>query len=120
VKTIIKLVIAGLLLNACARGAQAAWQYYELKDATQQTLIFGGDVTMRELHEQIMRRAAELEVPLPEQGLEITRDGARTMAKAAYTRPVELVPSYHYPFNFTFSVDALSVKPTRAEDLITP
>ena len=117
-KTIIKLVIAGIIINACARAGQAAWQYYQLKDATQQTLIFGADATMRQLHDQIMRRAGELEVPLPEQNLEITRDGARTMARAAYTQPVELFPNYHYPFQFTFSVDALSVKPTKAEDLV--
>lgn len=119
-KTIIKLVIAGIILNACARGGQAAWQYYQLKDAAQQTLIFGADATMRQLHDQIMRRAAEFEVPLPGEGLEIERDGQRTLAKAAYTQQVELFPRYFYPFTFSFSVDALSVKPTKAEDLVVP
>ena len=117
-KTIIKLVIAAIVLNACARAGQAAWQYYQLKDAAQQTVIFGADATMRQIHDQIMRRAAELEVPLPAEGLEITRDGPRTVARAAYTQQVELFPRYQYPFKFTFSVDALSVKPTKAEDLI--
>jgi hypothetical protein len=120
VKTIIKLVIAGIILNACARGGQAAWQYYQLKDQAQQTLIFGADATMRQIHDQIMRRAAELDVPLPSEGLEITRDGSRTMARAAYTQPVELFPRYRYPFKFSFNVDALSVKPTKAEDLVAP
>ena len=119
-KTIIKLVIAGIILNACARGGQAAWQYYQLKDAAQQTLIFGADATMRDLHAQILRRASEFEVPLPSEGLEITRDGPRTMAKAAYTQRVELFPRYFYPFKFSFSIDALSVKPTKAEDLVAP
>ena len=117
-KTIIKLLIAAIILNACARAGQAAWQYYQLKDAAQQTLIFGGDATMRELHDQILRRAIEFEVPLAGENLDITRDGPRTLARAAYTQQVEVFPTYRYPFRFSFSVDALSVKPTKAEDLL--
>jgi hypothetical protein len=108
-KTILKLLLAAAVLNACARGAAAAWTYYQFKDATEQTILFGGDATVEVLHEQILRRAAELEVPVDPQRVEVTRDGARTLARASYTQAVEVFPSYEYPFEFEFNVQALSI-----------
>ena len=112
-KLIIKLVIAGIILNACARAGQAAWKYYQLKDVAQQTLIFGANATIMQLHQEILQRAVSLDVPLAPESLEVTRDGARTAAKASYTELVELFPNYRYPFKFNFEVDGLAVMPTR-------
>jgi hypothetical protein len=114
VKFIIKLVIAAVIINACARAGQAAWTYYQLKDVAQQTLIFGATATPTQLHEEILRRAVALEVPLTGENLQVTRNGARTAATASYTQPVELFPNYRYPFKFSFEVDGLAVM-TRPE-----
>ena len=108
-KLIIKLVIAGVILNAAARAGMAAWDYYQLKDVAQQTLIFGANATPMQLHEEILRRAAGLEIPLATENLEVTRVGSRTSAKASYTQQVELFPNYYHPFNFSFEVDGLAV-----------
>ena len=112
VKLLIKLVIAGVILNASARAGQAAWKYYQLKDVAQQTLIFGANATPMQLHQEILQRALSLNVPLAPESLEVTRDGARTAAKASYTELVELFPNYRYPFKFAFEVDGLAVMPT--------
>ena len=103
-KTILKLLLVAAVLNACVRGASAAWTYYQFKDTTEQTLLFGGDAAVDTLKEQIMRRAAELEVPIDPQQLEVTRDGPRTAARASYTQPVEIFPGFQYPFTFEFNV----------------
>src|SRR5688572_19610150 len=110
-RTIAKLLVVVAILNATARAAMAAWTYYQFKDAAQQTLIFGASATTEQLHELILRRAVELELPVEPQNLEVTRDGPRTRARASYTQPVELFPRYSYPFDFTFAVDALAVNP---------
>ena len=116
-KTLIKLIVAGLVLNACARGAQAAWDYYQLKDAAQQTVVFGAGTSIDQLREEIMRRAAALQIPLTAENLEVTRNGPRTAARASYTQSVELFPRYSYPFTFEFEVDALAVTPSRPDEL---
>ena len=116
-KTLLKLIVAGFVLNACARGAQAAWDYYQLKDAAQQTVVFGADTSTNQLHEEIMRRATALKIPLAPENLEVTRDGPRTAARASYTQPVELFPSYRYPFTFNFEVDGLAVNQSRPDEL---
>ena len=109
-KTIVKLLVAAAIINAAVRGASAAWSYYQLKDAAQQTVVFGAGATTDDLHGQIMRRAAEYDVPLQPGDLTVTRDGPRTIAEGSYTQPVELFPRYVYPFQFRFSVDAMAVR----------
>jgi hypothetical protein len=111
VRTILKLLIVAAILNATARTAMAAWRYYQFKDAAQQTLVFGGDATAEELHALILRRAVDLEVPIEAEAIEVTRDGPRMQATAAYTDSIELFPRYSYPFDFSFSVDAMAISP---------
>lgn len=117
-KTLIKLLLSAAVIYACVQGARAAWTYYQFKDAAQQTLIFGGGSSIGELQQRILIRAAELEVPIQPQELQINRDGPRTVAEAAYTQPVELLPSYTYPIRFRFRVDALAVRPATASDAL--
>lgn len=116
-KTIIKLLIVAAILNACARGAIAAWSYYQFKDVTEQALIFGANASPAVLHEQIMRRAADLEIPVQSQDVQVMRDGARTLAQVSYTQAVELFPNYEYPFKFSFSVNALAVNAATVPDV---
>ena len=108
-KLFIKLVIVGIIVNASARAGHAAWKYYQLKDVAQQTLIFGTNATPMELHEEILRRAVGLDVPLAAENLQVTRNGPRTAAVASYTQPVELFPNYRYPMEFAFEVDGLAI-----------
>lgn len=107
-KTIIKLLIVLAVLNAAARGAMAAWTYYEFRDTAQQLVIFGVSASETELHNQIMEKASELDVPLAPEDLTIRREGSRTWADAAYVQPVELFPRFIYPVNFSFSVEGFN------------
>ncbi len=108
-KTIVKLLVAAAILNAAVRGGSAAWSYYQLKDAAQQTVVFGAGATTDDLHGQIMRRAAEYAVPLQPENLTVTRDGPRTVARGAYTQDLELFPRYVHPFQFRFSVEGMAI-----------
>jgi hypothetical protein len=108
-KTLLKVLIAAVILNATVRAAMAAWSYYQFKDAAQQTILFGGQSTPAELQESIVRRAGELGLPIGPEDVEVRRDGPRTVAEASYTQPVELFPRYTYPFEFTFTVDSFAV-----------
>jgi hypothetical protein len=108
-KTLFKLVIALLLANAVARGAWVTWNYYQLRDTALQMITFGQKATSKELRNQILGRAAELNVPLRLEDLDVHREGARTFAEASYTQPVEFFPNYPYPITFSFHVDAVSI-----------
>jgi len=108
-KTLFKLVIAVVLLNAVARGAWATWNYYQLRDAAQQLLTFSSRARSSDLHNEILVKAQELNLPLKPEDLNVHRDGVRTVAEASYTQRVQFFPYYSYPITFSFLVDALSL-----------
>ena len=107
-KTIIKLIITLAVLNAIVRSGQAAWSYYQLKDAAHQALIFGAGATTAQLHDQILAEAAALALPLQPEDLAVTRTGSRTVAEARYTQLVEWFPSIRRPVALSFVVDAVA------------
>lgn len=108
-KTALKLVIAVALLNAVVRGADSAWNYYQLKDAAERALLFGAQRTSQQVHQQIMERALELQLPLKPEDLSIRWATGRRIAAAAYTQQVEFLPNYPYPVQFSFNVNTVVV-----------
>lgn len=116
-QTLIKLLVAAIVINAVARGGMAAWSYFQLKDAALQTVVFGAGQTTEQLAESIVQRAAELEVPLQAGGVEVVRQGMRTVATASYTQRVEFFPRYEYPVKFSFSVDGVAIQPATLKDI---
>jgi hypothetical protein len=112
VKTILKLLVMLAVLNAVARAGSAAWTYYQFKDAVQQSVIFGGNASVTDLHNQIMTKAEEMDVPLPPENVSVQREGTRTWADVAYRQPVEVFPRFVYPIDFRFTVDAFAASLT--------
>jgi hypothetical protein len=108
-KTVLKLVIAIAFLNAAVRAGDSAWNYYQLKDAAQRTLLFGSSKTSQELHGQIMQDATELKIPLKAEDLRVRWRTGRRVAEAAYTQSIEFLPNYPYPILFSFNVEAVVV-----------
>ena len=108
-KTLFKLVIAILVLNAAVRGALAMWQYYQFKDAAQQVVLFGQRSEPEQIQADILARATEMSVPVRPDDVKVSRDGARTVAQGSYIQPVQFFPNYPYPVKFTFIVDAINV-----------
>jgi hypothetical protein len=107
-KTLFKLVVALLVLNAAARGAWSMWTYSQFKEAAQQVVLFGQKATPEELEGGILAKATELHLPVRASDIVVTRDTVRTVAEASYTQPVEFFPNYAYPVKFSFQVDAVS------------
>jgi hypothetical protein len=118
-KTVLKLVVAVAVLNAVVRGADAAWNYYQIKDAAQRTLLFGSSSTSAQLKDQILATARDLNVPLQPEGLTVRRQGGRRVAEGRYTKPIEFFPNYPYPMSFSFMVESVTVgtPPPDEEDI---
>ena len=108
-KTLFKLVIAILVLNAAVRGGLAMWQYYQFKDAAQQVVLFGQRADPEEIQANIVAKATELSVPVRPDDVKVSRDGQHTIAQGSYIQPVDFFPNYPWPVKFTFVVDALSL-----------
>jgi hypothetical protein len=108
-KTLFKLVIAILVLNAAVRGALAMYQYYQFKDAAQQVVLFGQRADPEEIQANIIARATQLKVPVTPEAIKVSREGPRTVAEGTYVQTVEFFPNYPFPVKFTFLVDAVAL-----------
>jgi hypothetical protein len=108
-KTVIKLLIAVVIINATARVGMAAARYYQLKDESQELVTFGGNIVPGELQNQILLKAVELQLPIAFDDILVTRQGLRTTASAAYTDSVEVFPNYKYPIKFEFKVEGVNM-----------
>ena len=54
-------------------------------------------------------------VPLEPENIEVRREGNQTLADAAYTEPLEYFPSFDYPVDLSFSVEAFVAPPPPRE-----
>jgi hypothetical protein len=119
IKAAIKIAILLVAANAIVRAGNVALHYYQLKDEAQQIATFGGAHSESDLHDQILKKAEQLDVPLQPEDLSVRRDGNETVVEAAYTEPVEIVPKYYtYPANLTFTVNAFVAKVPTAGDVL--
>ena len=108
-KTILKLLVAAIMVNAAVHGGIAAMHYYRFKEAAQQAVLFGAAATTTDIRSQIVERGRELQLPIAAENVIVQRLGGRTWADAAYSQQVEFFPNQKYPVPFSFSVEAHSM-----------
>lgn len=119
-KTIIKLLIAAAVINACARTGLVAWKYFQLKDEAEELARFSANVENGDLQNGIVAAAGRLNVPLDPANVEVRRAGQRTEISGHYAQPVQLFPGYTYPLDLSFDVDAIVTGTVTAKDANAP
>ena len=107
-KTVIKLVIVAIVINATARAGLAAMRHYQFKEAAHQAVLFGAGTPTAEVRELIVARGKELSLPVGLESVTVRRQGGRTWADAAYSQSVEFFPRQIYAMNFSFQVESYS------------
>jgi hypothetical protein len=121
-KTLIKIVIALIVIHGAFRIGNAYWNFYRYEDALQQLGQFGERRTDRQLCDEAMSTAGTYGVPIAASGLTIRRganppfnceDGpsapqpggiaqaaAQMAIEGAYVEQVQVLPGYLYPWEF--------------------
>ena len=116
-RTIIQIVIAAVVVIACARGGEAAWRYYEFKDAVEQELRFGTAKTASQLHKRVHEIAVEYNVDLAYEDIHIQPREGQTAVAVSYVEPIPLVPAFYTRQQlFEFEVSARVVRPLIADE----
>jgi hypothetical protein len=115
-KTLVRLVIAALLLNAGVRVGTAFWRYLAFKDSVEQLVRFSDDRdTAATLHQQVLMLAKEHGIDIYPADVEVKKERTQTTVSALYGEQLELVPRlYRREHLFEFEV---SVEPVRAPSL---
>jgi hypothetical protein len=125
-KTLIKIVIALVVIHGAFRIGSAYWNFYRYEDALQQLAQFGERRTDRQLCDEAMETAGNFGVPIAAPGLNIRRgtnpvfnceagasapqaggiaqaSGQMTI-EGAYMDRVQLFPGFFYPWEFKPSI----------------
>ena len=103
-KLIIKLAIAALLANAAFRIGSEYLTHIKFRDAVRDAATFKA-TTDDDLRRRIGLLAGQYGVPQADDALDITREGRHVMVKGAYEKPIEIAPSYPYPWTFDWEID---------------
>lgn len=103
-KTIIKLVVAAILLTATVQAGRAAIKHYSFVDALQEAMLFAGSRTEEELAERVMEIAGDYEIPLDSESLTVRREPFMVKIDAPYTDTVDLLPGF-YKRNWAFETE---------------
>lgn len=108
-KTIIKLIIAALVIHATFRAGVVYMRYYEFKDDVTQIAQFGVRRTDNELKNNVLEAAKRRAIPLHPDAISVRREEHRIVVNAEYLEQVELAPRYFYPWTAKVNVDVLTL-----------
>ena len=104
-RTLLKLALAALLINASWQLFSVYWSHFKFVDAVQATTQFRGDKTEEQIRTRILELAGEFDLPISDENLTIQGNRTHTVVDSAYTRSVKLLPGYAYPWKFTVHTD---------------
>jgi hypothetical protein len=108
-KTILKLLVVALVLNASWRVGAAYWQHYQFEDEVQEAAQFVGRSKSEELAARVYELADKYEIPLEADSVKVTKDQRRVTVDAAYSRDIELAPRYPRHWDFAIHVSVLTL-----------
>jgi hypothetical protein len=120
VKTVIKLVIAALVVHACWRSANVVLKYYKFKDAVHETVLFSSSKSDAQVQARVLELAQQFDVPVQPENVTVRRVDNRTIINAVYTDQIELVPTKFYPWEFKVDVEAFNVYMPSSKDVTAP
>lgn len=110
-KTIIKLVIAALVVHATFRAGDVYLRYYNFNDDVHQIAQFAGRQTDADLRNRVLEAAQQRDVPLDPSVITVRRPPNHLLIDATYSESIELLPRYFYPWEFKLKVDVLTLTP---------
>jgi hypothetical protein len=111
-KTILSLVIAALIVNACFRAGDSVWRHRQLLDAVDQETRYGQSKTTSMLRKKVIELAAEQGVTLAPEDVVVEKRGLETYVAFEYLEPIPLVPkAYTHEQPYDVTISAQSVRP---------
>jgi hypothetical protein len=104
-KTILKIVVALVILTAAFQLAREYLTEYQFEDAVHQGLLFNPRASEAELTDMVMKAAAEYGIDVAASDISVTNKGPEVSIDISYTVHVDLVPGI-YSTDVTFNPNA--------------
>ena len=100
--TIIKIVIALVILTASFNAARYSLNNYQFEDAVHEGLLFDPYANDAEIVDMVSKIATEYQVPITDENIVIKQLGSDVVVEMSYTENVPLLPGI-YSTDWTFT-----------------
>ena len=110
IKTLIKLAVVLLVLNALYRFGSAYYRYEVFKDAVREMALFSKEKEDSVVIDRVMELAAKHGVPLEREFVQVRRDEEHTYVDASYVDMIQWLPGYQRPWQFDVGAAAWHVR----------
>ena len=107
-KLILKLAVAALIANAAWRVGSSYLAFYKFKDAVTEEAQFAADKSSDQLRERVLGLAQQYDIPIDRDGLTIIKADQRIRIAGSYTKRIEVVPGFKYPWAFAWDVETIN------------
>jgi len=101
-KTIIKIVLALVVLTAAAQAGMASLTNYQFQDAIHESLLFDPRASEAEIIEMVVKLGSEHGLSVEAGNVTVREVGSDLIVSATYTREVNLLPGF-YAREWTFN-----------------
>jgi hypothetical protein len=107
-KTVIKLLIVALILNAVFQASRAYLSNYQFEDDMQQAALFAGPrPNPAQVLNRVLEHAAERGIDIRKEDIDVRIDRANLTVSATWSMEVPLIPVvYRHTFVFNPTVQA--------------
>jgi hypothetical protein len=116
-KSIVKLLLLLLVLNAGVQVGRAVWRSYALEDALHSQVLHASVKTEAALKARVVDIAEKSGVELDPADIEVGRDGDLTTIETSYVDNIPVAPFYSYPWTFKVATSAKFVKPLGLDEI---
>jgi hypothetical protein len=106
IKRLIKLAIVALLANAVYRVGVEYVNYVKFRDAVRDAAMFKAK-SEDDLRTRIMALADDYDIPQDDGSVQISREERVWYIEGSYTKPIEIVPRYEYPWRFPYTLEVV-------------
>ena len=108
-KTLVRLVIAALVLHATFRAGTVYLRHYQYRDSVEQTALFSQRRSDAEIRDQVVELAKFHRVPVKVEDVQVNRTESHLLVNVSYDERIELLPRYFYPWRFNLNVNSLII-----------
>ena len=77
-KTFLKLLVVAVIINGVYQVGMDEYRFSQLQDQTHSILALGTQTPLEELKTMVLKKAADLRLPVSEEKVTLSREGVRT------------------------------------------
>lgn len=115
IKGILKLAFLAVIANATWHVFVPYQAYVKFKDAVHAASLADFERPEEEQKARVLSLANRFDIPLTADGFTLRREQTHTITDGSYTQPIELFPTFWYPWTFTWHIDTLHLAPRRVD-----